>query len=99
MNTYDAALVGKVDENGHFKGVYKSLVPNFRGNALPFEAEFGKTYRHVDPSQNIKPATNLSGKWNVKIISKDPNAANSVAILEQKGNKLTGVLMTVVGDT
>lgn len=99
MNTYDAALVGKVDENGHFTGVYKSLVPNFRGNALPFEAEFGKTYRHVEPSQNIKPATNLSGKWNVKIISKDPNAANSVAILEQKGNKLTGVLMTVVGDT
>ncbi|WP_052353911.1 peroxiredoxin family protein [Flectobacillus major] len=99
MNTYDAALVGKIDENGAFKGVYKSLVPNFRGNSLPFVAEYGKTYRFVEPGQNQKPVTNVSGKWNVKIISKDPNAANSVALLEQKGNKLTGVLMTVVGDT
>lgn len=99
MNTYDAALVGKIDENGAFRGVYKSLVPNFRGNSLPFVAELGKTYRFVEPEKNVKPVTNISGKWNVKIISKDPNAANSVAQLEQKGNKLTGVLMTVVGDT
>lgn len=101
MNTYDAALVGKIHEDGTFRGVYKSLVPNprFNGNRLPFVAEFGKTYRFVKEDHALKPAGNVSGKWNIKIISKDPNAANSVALLEQKGNKLTGVLMTVVGDT
>lgn len=99
MNTYDAALVGKIDEKGNFNGVYKSLVPNFKGSFLPFTAEYGKEYRYVEPEKEVKPNANISGKWNVKIISKDPNAANSVALLEQKGSKLTGVLMTVVGDT
>jgi peroxiredoxin len=101
MNTYDAALVGKIHEDGSFRGVYKSLVPNprFNGNRLSFVAEYGKSYRFVEDNHAVQPAANVSGKWNIKIISKDPNAANSVALLEQKGNKLTGVLMTVVGDT
>ncbi len=101
MNTYDAALVGKIQEDGTFSGVYKSLVPNprFNGNRLSFVAEYGKSYRFVQDNHAVKPAGDISGKWNIKIISKDPNAANSVALLEQKGNKLTGVLMTVVGDT
>jgi peroxiredoxin len=98
MNTYDAALVGKIHENGQLTGVYKSLVPSFRGNSLPFVAEHGKTYRFVEPGKDIEPAANLSGKWEIKLISKEP-VANQVALLEQKGNKLTGVIMTVVGDS
>ncbi len=98
MNTYDAALVAKIEPDGRLTGVYKSLVPNFRGNSLPFVAEWGKTYRYVEPGKDVAPAANLSGKWNINIISKDPSA-NRVALLEQKGNRLTGVVMSVVGDT
>ena len=100
MNTYDAALVGKLEDDGRFIGVYKSLVPNFRGANLPFVAEYGKNYRFTENAATAEqPIADLSGKWNVKIISKDPNNANSVALLKQTGSKLTGVLMTVVGDT
>ncbi len=98
MNTYDAALVAKVHPDGHLTGEYRSLVPSFRGNSLSFTAEYGKSYRFVEPGKDIAPAANLSGKWEIKLISKEP-VANQVALLEQKGNKLTGVIMTVVGDS
>lgn len=98
MNTYDAALVAKIESDGRLTGSYKSLVPNFRGNSLPFVAEWGKTYRFIEPGKDVKPATNLSGKWQLNIISKDQSPAR-VALLEQKGNRLTGVIMSVVGDT
>lgn len=98
MNTYDAALVAKIHEDGSLSGVYKSLVPNFRGNFLPFTAEYGKTYRFVEPSKEQKANHNLSGKWAIKISSKEP-VADQVAIFEQKGNKLKGVFLKVTGDT
>lgn len=98
MNTYDAALVAKIEDDGHLTGSYKSLVPNFRGNALPFVAEWGKSYRFVEPGKDVAPTVNLNGKWKLNIISKDPSA-HRVALLEQKGNRLTGVVMSVVGDT
>lgn len=98
MNTYDAALIAKVEGDGRLSGIYKSLVPNFRGNSLPFVAEHGKKYRFVEPGKDVKPVANLSGKWNINIISKD-KTADRVALLKQKGNKLTGVIMSVVGDS
>ncbi len=98
MNTYDAALVAKIEDDGRLTGSYKSLVPNFRGNALPFVAEWGKTYRFVEPGKDIAPTASLTGKWKINIISKDPSS-HRVALLEQKGNRLTGVVMSVVGDT
>ncbi|SDD75021.1 Peroxiredoxin [Mucilaginibacter pineti] len=98
MNTYDAALVAKINDDNTITGEYRSLVPGFRGNSLPFTAEYGKTYRFVEPDKNVAPTANLSGKWEIKTYSKDAVPA-SIAILKQNGNKLTGVVMTVVGDT
>ena len=43
MNTYDAALVAKINDDNTISGEYRSLVPGFRGNALTFTAEYGKT--------------------------------------------------------
>lgn len=98
MNTYDAALVAKIEDDGNLSGEYKSLVPNFSGNALPFTAQYGKKYRFVEPGKDVAPKANLSGKWEIKTYSKEPVPA-SIALLKQDGNKLTGVVMTVVGDT
>jgi len=98
MNTYDAALVAKINDDGSLTGEYRSLVPNFRGNSLPFTAEYGKSYRFVEPGKDVAPAEDLTGKWEIKTYSKDPVPA-SIALLKQKGNKITGVVMTVVGDT
>lgn len=98
MNTYDAALEAKVERGGELVGVYKSLVPSQRGSDLPFKAAHGKTHRFVEPSKNVEPTANLGGKWAIQILSKEPGN-NQVALLEQKGNLLTGVFMTVVGDT
>lgn len=98
MNTYDAALEAKLERDGRLAGVYKSLVPSQRGSELPFKAQHGQTHRFVESSKNVEPAANLGGKWAIQILSKEPGN-NQVALLEQKGNLLTGVFMTVVGDT
>jgi peroxiredoxin len=98
MNTYDAALEAKVESSGRLVGVYKSLVPSQRGGDLPFVGEYGKAYRFIEPAKNVAPKTDLNGKWAIQIISKEPGN-NQVALIKQSGNKLTGVFMTVVGDT
>lgn len=98
MNTYDAALVAKLEDNGTLTGEYRSLVPGFRGNSLPFVAEYGKDYRFVEPGKDVAPTHDISGKWEIKTYTKEAVPA-SIALLKQTGNKLTGVIMTVVGDT
>ncbi len=98
MNTYDAALVAKVEADGSLSGEYRSLVPGFRGNSLPFVAEHGKAYRFVEPGKDVTPKYDISGKWEIKTYTKEAVPA-SIALLKQNGNKLTGVIMTVVGDT
>jgi len=98
MNTYDAALVAKIESDGTLSGEYRSLVPGLRGNSLPFTAEQGKAYRFVAPGKDVAPTVDLSGKWELKGFSKDA-VPNKVAILKQKGNKLTGVILQVTGDS
>lgn len=98
MNTYDAALVAKIEDDGTLSGEYRSLVPGFRGNSLPFTAEHGKNYRFVEPGKDVAPAANISGKWELKFYSKE-QVPNKVALLKQNGNKLTGVILQVTGDS
>lgn len=98
MNTYDAALVAHIESDGKISGEYRSLVPNFRGNALPFTAEHGQSYRFAEPGTEAAPTFDISGKWELKIASKEPTP-NRVGLLKQDGNKLTGVIMSVVGDS
>lgn len=98
MNTYDAALVAKIESEGKLSGEYRSLVPGLRGNALPFTAEEGKDYRFVEPGKDVSPKADLTGKWELQSFSKE-DVPNKVAILKQEGNKLTGVILQVTGDS
>lgn len=103
MNTYDAVLEGKVSADGkHLVGHYKDLVPSRNGaRNLAFTAEQGAAWRFVKPGQDEAPAADLSGKWAVQTIDKAArqDKRNQVALLKQDGNRLSGVFMTVVGDT
>jgi len=103
MNTYDAVLEGKLSEDGkHLVGHYKDLVPSRNGaRNLAFTAEQGAAWRFVKPGQDEAPAADLSGKWAVQTIDKAArqDKRNQVALLKQEGNRLSGVFMTVVGDT
>lgn len=103
MNTYDAVLEGKVSEDGkHLVGQYKDLVPSRNGaRNLAFTAEHDAAWRFVKPGQDEAPAADLSGKWAVQTIDKAArqDKRNQVALLKQEGNRLSGVFMTVVGDT
>lgn len=98
MNTYDAALFAKIESEGKLSGEYRSLVPGLRGNALPFTAEEGKSFRFVEPGKDVQPKANLTGKWELQSFSKE-DVPNKVAILKQEGNKLTGVILQVTGDS
>jgi peroxiredoxin len=98
MNTYDAAVVAKIDDAGHISGFYKSLVPRNGFTDIPFKAEQGKSYRFVEPGKDVAPKADLTGKWAFKVISKD-KTLNNVALLKQEGNKLTGVTLAITGDS
>lgn len=98
MNTYDAAIEARIESRERLVGVYKSLVASQRGSELPLVAEYGKNYRFVAPAANVAPQADLNGKWAIQILSKEAGN-NQVALLQQHGNQLGGVFMTVVGDT
>jgi len=102
MNTYDAALEARVVEGSggrRLEGHYRDLVPRRNGaNDLAFVAEHGRAWRFVDPDKDVGADADLDGKW--AIVNRDRSvAANQVALLQQEGTRLTGVFMTVVGDT
>lgn len=102
MNTYDAALVFTVVDGKTLRGEYRDLVPSRQGaRNIPFTAEHGKSWRFVEPGKDVAAEGDLSGKWAVTQLDKSARAdkREQVALLEQKGNELTGVFMTVVGDT
>lgn len=103
MNTYDAVLEAKISKDGkHLAGQYKDLVPSRNGaRNLDFTAEQGASWRFVKPGEDQAPAADLSGKWAVQTIDKAArqDKRSQVALLKQEGNHLSGVFMTVVGDT
>lgn len=94
LDIYDAVLLAKIDAADKWSGVYRSLSNN---SDLPFIAEAGKSYRFVKQDEALAPKINLNGKWRLQFDSKDP--ADRVAIIEQTGNKLTGVIMSITGDS
>jgi peroxiredoxin len=103
LNTFETAWFAKVENDGTISGVQKSLVPGNNGRILSFTAEPGKAYRFVEPGKEVAPKANLSGKWWVKIKpaadATGQPAPDRVAVFEQKGNKLNGIILSVSGDS
>ncbi|GLU55826.1 peroxiredoxin family protein [Dyadobacter frigoris] len=97
MNTFEAAFFAKIENDGSLTGIHKSLVPGVN-RAIPFTAQPNKNYRFVEPGKEIKPSATITGKWLVKIQSDKP-VADRVAVFEQKGNKLNGIILSITGDS
>ncbi|MCE6987563.1 peroxiredoxin [Dyadobacter sp. CY323] len=102
LNTFETAWFAKIQQDGSITGVQKSLIPGNAGRSYPFEAQPGKSYRFVESGKEVAPKANISGRWVVKIQSA-PNsekpAPDRVAVFEQKGNKLNGIILSVSGDS
>ena len=98
MNTFDAALLIKVQAGGLLRGVYQNKVPGNKSKPIAFAAEYGKSYRFAQPATKLESMTNLSGKWLIKIQGKE-TVPDKVALFTQKGNALSGVIMQVTGDS
>ncbi|WP_461075816.1 peroxiredoxin family protein [Spirosoma flavus] len=97
MTLFESELVAKIDGNT-LRGVYRRQRVAQSAQTLPFEAQFGQTYRFT-PDE--KPATaNLTGKWATNFGSKTGlvDSVNAVGVFEQKGNKLFGTFLTPTGD-
>lgn len=103
LNTFETAWFARIENDGSLSGVQKSLIPGNNGRILPFTAEPGKSFRFTEPGKEIAPKANLTGKWVIKIkldaAAGDKAAPDRVAVFEQKGNKLNGIILTVSGDS
>jgi len=90
---FDAFLIGKTDGET-FNGFLRKNTGSHRG--VPFQATYGETHRFE--TDGNEPAANLSGKWDVEILSEGSEANKTVGLFRQQGKKLTGTIMTTTGD-
>ncbi|RNI29252.1 peroxiredoxin family protein [Rufibacter latericius] len=94
MHIFDAALIAKIEGN-KLNGRWERK-DQAEPYSLPFTAEFGKTARF---SENpVKPALDVSGKWEVTFTEDDGKTYPAIGEFVQKGNALTGTFLTTTGD-
>ncbi|WP_221391259.1 peroxiredoxin [Dyadobacter sp. NIV53] len=103
LNTFEYAWFAKIQGDGSISGVQKSLIAGNKSTPVSFTAQPGQSYRFTEPGKEVAPTTNLSGKWVIKIKANSPTTGkplpDRVAVFEQKGNKLNGIILSVSGDS
>ena len=97
MGLFDSELVAKIDGNT-LRGVWRRKRTAQSSQTLPFEAQYGQTYRFTKNTE--APAINLTGKWATNFGSKSGkvDTVNAVGVFEQTGNRLAGTFLTPTGD-
>lgn len=93
MDMFDAEIIAKVSGD-KMTGIFKKKRSDLSLLTAPFMAEFGKTYRFAEPSNEAKQ--NVTGKWAVTFGTDKPKKV--VGVFEQKGNVITGTFLTPTGD-
>ncbi len=99
---FESELVAKIDGNT-LRGTYRRKRVGQPLQTLPFEAEYGKTYRFVPEGESgggRSASSNVTGKWATDFGSETGkvDTVNAVGIFDQKGNQLTGTFLTPTGD-
>ncbi|MFZ9982246.1 MAG: peroxiredoxin family protein [Cyclobacteriaceae bacterium] len=92
MHIFDSELRAKW-EGDSLKGYFiKNYEKNYR---LPFVAAAGQEFRFSNA--DAEPAINFSGTY-ASVFTNEEDTTKAVAILEQKGNNVTGTFLTPLGD-
>jgi len=67
------------------------------GRTIPVDAVFGQTYRFADNGE--KPASDLSGTYDVVFKSRSGAEEKKVGLFKQKGSHLYATFMSITGDS
>ncbi|GAB4011705.1 hypothetical protein GCM10028808_25920 [Spirosoma migulaei] len=100
MALFESELVAKIDGNT-LRGVYRRRRVALPPQTLPFEAQYGVSYRFTPKEESATSATtNLTGKWATDFGSKTGkvDTVNAVGVFDQKGSRLSGTFLTPTGD-
>ena len=81
--------------NGVLNGVLRRQ--NKTGVPTPVVAERNKNYRFE--SNNIKPAADFSGTYDISFSYNDGQTEKAVGLFTQKGNQLTATFLRITGDS
>lgn len=93
LGIFDSDIKARITESGDLEGSY---VRNYAADyKMPFHATKGAIQRFTT---SAKPNFDFSGRW--KTVFQDDNGKtyDAIAILEQKGDQLTGTFLTALGD-
>jgi len=91
MHIFDIDVKAKINGNS-LEGVYiKNYIDDY---VLPFKATFGKNNRVDNPESNSK----FDGKWDLTFTGENGETSKGVGIFKKQNNKLTGTVLTPVGD-
>lgn len=94
MHIFDIDLRARIDGDKLTGWYVKNYERDYR---LPFEANFGETFRFTESSGN-DPAVNFEGKFAVTFIHDQKDTTLGVALIDQNGDKATGTFLTPLGD-
>ena len=86
---YDAILAGKIED----EIINGELIRLYSDNRVSFTAQKGNFTRF--PVNGTAPSHSLDGKWEITVLK---DSAKQVGIFIQKGNNLTGSILTLTGD-
>ncbi len=89
IDVYDAVIAGKVKNKGQLSGEFVRL--GTPGSSISFTAEAGKAHRFFETPQTAN--VSLDGTWDFTIGNN-----KTVGLFTQKGDKLTGTILSTTGD-
>ncbi|HXH76442.1 MAG TPA: TlpA disulfide reductase family protein [Bacteriovoracaceae bacterium] len=95
LQTYENTLELTIESPTSLKGYWVRHNKNPKVE-IPIVGVFGPTNRF--PGKNDPPKINLDGKWAIQIAIDHTHKSQGVAIFEQKGNVLTGTILSPTGD-
>lgn len=98
LNTFESALFARIVSPTSVIGEYRTLEQGADGRRFPFRLEYDKSYRFIAPENAMPPKADLSGRWVLKMLN-GKEAVDRVAVFEQKGDQLKGIILSVTGDT
>lgn len=93
LGIFDSDIKAKITESGDLEGSYvRNYATDYK---MPFYATKGLSQRFATSAE---PNLDFSGRW--KTVFQDDNGKtyDAIAVLEQKGDQLTGTFLTALGD-